>query len=66
MPRITLNGRERMVRATSVQELLDELCMRRTFIVVELNREPVSRNDFNDTTISDGDKVEIVSPVGGG
>ena len=35
-------------------------------VAVEVNRELVRRADYADTTLHDGDKIEIVTLVGGG
>jgi thiamine biosynthesis protein ThiS len=35
-------------------------------VAIEVNRELVSRCDFAETTIRDGDRIEIVTFVGGG
>ena len=65
--RITVNDREQAVRAeTNVAELLELLQLQPKFLAVELNRRVVARADHRATVLSPGDRVEIVTLVGGG
>ena len=49
----------------TVDGLLGHLKVRREFTAVALNREVWPRARFADTVLKDGDKVEIVRPMGG-
>jgi thiamine biosynthesis protein ThiS len=40
--------------------------VRREFTAVALNREVTLRAEYTHTELHDGDKVEIVHPMGGG
>lgn len=65
--RIIVNDRERTVPpGTSVAGLLDELGLQPKFLAVELNRRVVPRADHQATVLADGDRVEVVTLVGGG
>ena len=65
--RIIVNDRERTVlRGTSVAGLLQELGLPSKFLAVELNRRVVPRADHQTTILLDGDRVEVVTLVGGG
>ena len=65
--RIIVNDRERTVPpGTSVAKLLEELGLQPKFLAVELNRRVIPRADHATTVVSDGDRVEIVTLVGGG
>ncbi len=65
--RITINGQMReMPEAATVAELLDALSLQPQRVAVERNREIVRRATFNETTLTDGDQIEIVTLVGGG
>lgn len=65
--RITVNGQPRSVAAdVSVAALLGELNLQPIRVAVEINEELVPRKQFGDTTLRDGDRVEIVTFVGGG
>ena len=65
--RIIVNDRERTVPpGTSVEGLLRELGLPSKFLAVELNRRVVPRVDHQATVLLDGDRVEVVTLVGGG
>ena len=62
-----LNGKERGVQAgLSVRELIESLDLNPALVVVELNREILSRSRYGDVPVGDGDQVELVHFVGGG
>jgi sulfur carrier protein len=50
----------------SLAELIEQLGMKGDRVAVELNREIVSRSQWPETTLKDGDHLEIVHFVGGG
>jgi thiamine biosynthesis protein ThiS len=62
---IEVNGEPRRARARSVRELLAELELPQERIAVELNRELLPRDRF-DRPLAAGDRLEIVTFVGGG
>ena len=62
-----INGEEKaLARPTVLSELLTQLGYRAAFVAVELNGTIIKQADFGSTTITDADKLEIVSFVGGG
>ena len=62
-----MNGKEREVQSgLSVHQLVEFFDLNPLLIVVELNREILSRDQFNDVQVSEGDAVELVHFVGGG
>ena len=62
-----MNGEEREVQSgLSVHELVESFDLNPLLIVVELNREILSRDQFKDVQVSEGDAVELVHFVGGG
>ncbi len=64
---VHINGEEKEIAAgLSVARLLDELGIRAGRVVVELNRDIVSRDAHSSTLLKEGDKLEIVHFVGGG
>ncbi len=64
--KLTINGQDREVSATTVWGLLEELGLHPQGTVVERNREIVDREAFRDTPLSEGDVLELVRLVGGG
>ena len=64
---ITVNGKPmELPEGLSVEDLLARLKIRREFTAVALNREVALRAHYAETKLQDGDKVEIVHPMGGG
>jgi|TARA_B100000809_G_scaffold266237_1_gene327989 thiamine biosynthesis protein ThiS len=64
---VQVNGKEREVQSgLSVHELVESFDLNPLLIVVELNREILSRDQFKDVHVSEGDAVELVHFVGGG
>lgn len=62
---IYVNGKEKD-NCNSLNALLDNGGFRREIIVVEINGEIIKKSNYDNTVLNDGDKVEIVSFVGGG
>jgi thiazole synthase len=64
---VTINGEDRRLDgALSVRDLLTSLGLDATRIAVERNLEIVPRSQYDEVSISDGDKLEIVHFIGGG
>ncbi len=65
--KVYINGEEKEIaEKLSVAGLLEELGMRAGRVVVELNRDVVSREAHGTTYLKEGDSIEIVQFVGGG
>lgn len=64
---VTVNGKPmELPEGLSIDDLLSRLKIRREFTAVALNREVTQRAHYADTKLQDGDKLEIVHPMGGG
>ena len=65
---IQLNGKESaLAEAITVEKLLTQNQVRNLdTISVQLNGKPLERNEFQTTSICDGDQVEIFYFMGGG
>jgi sulfur carrier protein len=64
---ILLNGETReLPAALSVLGLLDELELDPGRVAVELNRRILKRSEFERVTVTSGDRIEVVTFVGGG
>lgn len=64
---IEVNGQLREVAAgTSVAELLAELELDSRYLAVERNLKLVPRAAHAETTLAEGDRLEVVTLVGGG
>jgi sulfur carrier protein len=65
--KITVNGREMEVAdGLSVEALLTQLAVKREFMAVAVNREITPRASYASVALHEGDRVEIVRPMGGG
>lgn len=62
-----INGEEKALACpTALSELLSQLGYRVELVAVELNDNIIKQANFGSTIITDADKMEIVSFVGGG
>ena len=67
MPRITVNAEPHEHPAPlSVADLLKSLRTDPKRVAVEVNGEVAPREEHASRVLTDGDRVEIVGPVGGG
>lgn len=65
--KLTINGQDREFTSLStIADLLAQLDMKADRVAVEVNRELVTRDRWQQTELHDGDKLEIVHFVGGG
>lgn len=64
---LTVNGESRTVDdGTSIIKLLKVLSIDQRRVAVAINGEVVPRTEHEETSLKDGDQVEIVRMVGGG
>ena len=64
---VRVNGEIRSVADQStLSDLVDDLSLAPARIAVELNGEVVRRNNWAETVLSEGDRLEVVHFVGGG
>ncbi len=64
---LTINGDERSFDAPlSLAGLLEQLGLKLDRVAVEYNRNIVPRPQWSETSLEDGDRLEIVQFVGGG
>ncbi len=67
MLRLTVNGKEREVEGPlTVAGFLESLGYDGRYVAVALNGEVLDRATFGAVALSDGDRLEVVRPVGGG
>ncbi|MEM7390894.1 MAG: sulfur carrier protein ThiS [Verrucomicrobiota bacterium] len=65
--KITVNGEVRDIESgRTLKDLLESSGYETAVIAVALNADFVSRGDYAETRLSEGDEVEIVSPRQGG
>ena len=64
---VQVNGEARGLRAgATIGDLLRELAITTERVAVELNLEILNRQDFDGRSLQEGDRVEILSFIGGG
>jgi sulfur carrier protein len=64
---ISVNGKPMDVEpGLTVEALLGLLNVKREYTAVAVNREVTPKSDYAAVKLSEGDKVEIVRPMGGG
>lgn len=63
---IVINGEPLSVTATTLSGLLQTLDLDPVRLAVERNRVIVPKAEYSTTTLSEGDRLEIVHFVGGG
>jgi len=64
---LTINGRDRQLPGElSLPALLTELGVDRRMVAVAHNGDVIPRATYDDVTLHDGDRVEVVRMVGGG
>ena len=65
--KIIVNGKAMEVAdGLTIEGLLGQLEIRREYTAVALNREVASKAAYAETVLREGDRVEIVRPMGGG
>ncbi len=64
---VVVNGQARQITpGATVASLLTELGVAQPHVAVELNLEVVPRAEHGDTLLREGDRLEVVTLVGGG
>jgi sulfur carrier protein len=65
--KIVVNGKDlEVVDGMNVEGLLVQLNVKRQYMAVAVNREVTPKSAYEATVLRDGDRVEIVRPMGGG
>lgn len=67
--KLQINGEEKTFESAppfTLAALVDSLGIKSDRVAIELNREIVPRDRWAETTLNDGDKLEMVHFVGGG
>lgn len=67
MIKIQLNGEDRTIKPdATIKDLLTELAINNRYCAVECNLQLVPREQHEECQLKDGDRIEIVTLVGGG
>jgi sulfur carrier protein len=64
---VTVNGQPmELPEGLTIEGLLAHLKVRREYTAVALNREVTPKHRYAQSVLREGDKVEVVRPMGGG
>jgi sulfur carrier protein len=65
--KLSVNGKSMEIEpGLTVEGLLTLLNVKREYTAVAVNREVIRKADYDAVKLAEGDKVEIVRPMGGG
>jgi len=65
--KIFINGIEHLYKNDlTIEKLISELGYSNQRIAIELNKEIITRSEYANRLIVDGDKLEIIKAIGGG
>ena len=64
---LTINGETRkFATVMTISELLEGMELKGKYVAVERNLEVISYTQYDEVTLAEGDRLEIVTLVGGG
>jgi thiamine biosynthesis protein ThiS len=64
---ILLNNKpEKLFDGSTVKKLLENKNIKNKYYAVEINRKIIPKSDYETYVIKDGDRVEIITAIGGG
>ena len=65
--KILLNNKTLLLKdGLNIKGLLDQIDLKHKYFAVEVNEQSVPKSNHESYLIKDGDKIEIVSAIGGG
>ena len=64
--KLIINGNEKQLNTANLQGAIEAILKDSSRVIAELNGEIVKKPNWPSTTLKDGDKLELVSFVGGG
>tara|TARA_E500000178_G_C16634481_1_gene579149 strand:- start:1 stop:201 length:201 start_codon:yes stop_codon:yes gene_type:complete len=64
---ILLNNKpEKLFDGSTVQELLESKNIKNKYYAVEINKKIIPKSNHDTHVIKDGDRIEIITAIGGG
>jgi len=64
---ILLNNKpEKLFDGSTVKKLLENKNIKNKYYAVEINRKIIPKSEYKTYVIKDGDKIEIITAIGGG
>lgn len=67
MPRISVNGEKMEIKTSqTIDALIQQLGLDSKWVVAELNGKALTKKEYTEILLSDGDSLELVRAVSGG
>ena len=66
MKQLTINGEKKETEAESLETLFAELGLPAPLLLVEYNGKALHRSEWDDVTLNDGDRLELMAVAAGG
>ncbi len=64
---ITINGQKKDIEASlTMENLIEKFCKEKNHVISELNGNIIKATEWTNTSIANGDSIELVTFVGGG
>ncbi|TKB12345.1 sulfur carrier protein ThiS [Desulforhopalus sp. IMCC35007] len=63
---IYINGKPEETGPSNIHQLVDKKGLKADSLVVELNRQIIKQTQWHEVHLQDGDRLELLSFVGGG
>tara|TARA_B100001057_G_scaffold439458_1_gene472654 strand:+ start:364 stop:564 length:201 start_codon:yes stop_codon:yes gene_type:complete len=60
------NSPETLFDGSTIKNLLEQKNIQNKYFAVEINRKIIPKSDHESHVIKDGDKIEIITAIGGG
>lgn len=60
------NMPEKLFEGSTIKKLLENKNIKNKYYAVEINRKIIPKSDHETYVIKDGDKIEIITAIGGG
>ena len=57
---------EKLFEGSTIKKLLENKNIKNKYYAVEINRKIIPKSDHETYVIKDGDKIEIITAIGGG
>ncbi len=65
--KVTINGTmKELTNSSCLSDIVSQFCKQPKNIITEVNGHIITSNDWNHTSIKEGDQIELVAFVGGG
>ena len=60
------NESDEVHEGITIKEFLDDKKINTKYIAIEINKKIIPKSSYNNHELKDGDKIEIITAIGGG